>query len=203
MAFVHSAIALGNIDKAGRRGSRYRREDNNREHPWHEWGRHPHGHGRERPRLRPRRSRPGPAGTTIRKAVPGPTHVRRRGDDAIYSYDYSDGRRDTVIDGGSGTDLAIIIRSSITAARTFTLADPGATQVFHGTSVVGIEQVQLSSGSGNDNLTGGALDDVLSGGAGNDEIRAQLDQTVRTTSCSTAARASIISTILGWPPPPR
>ena len=92
------------------------------------------------------------------------------GNDRLYSLDYGDGTRDTVVDGGLGTDFARIDLSASTAALTFSIANPNVEMIVDGLSVIGIEQVDVTAGSGDDSLTGGALADVLEGGAGADTL---------------------------------
>lgn len=91
------------------------------------------------------------------------------GDDRLESYEY-DETVDTVLDGGGGSDVGVLIRSLQSASVTFSLEGPQTSQYFYSTLVRNVEQVILSSGSGNDSLTGGALVDRLSGNAGNDNL---------------------------------
>lgn len=78
---------------------------------------------------------------------------------------------DDLIDGGDGIDFAQIDRGVATAAMTFSLADPAISQNLGGTVVVNVERIDLISGSGNDTLTGGALNDSIQGLAGDDSVR--------------------------------
>ncbi len=75
---------------------------------------------------------------------------------------------DTLV-GGAGIDFAFIDRSTQTRSLTLDLGDPTIlSQIGEGSSVVGIERIEFRGGSGNDNLTGGALGDILIGNAGRD-----------------------------------
>ncbi|SEJ26198.1 Hemolysin-type calcium-binding repeat-containing protein [Sphingobium sp. AP50] len=85
-------------------------------------------------------------------------------------------------DGGGGTDLFRGDFSASTANISFTLNQTaGSTSTFvgQGTTLTNVERIEVTTGSGNDSLTGGALNDVLqagtgtnsvNGGAGNDTI---------------------------------
>jgi Ca2+-binding RTX toxin-like protein len=83
------------------------------------------------------------------------------GDDKI-----EDMGRGSQIDGGRGTDWLDLYRpdltGDVTANRSGVMSD--------GTTFMNIERLWITTGSGNDRLTGGGLDDVLSAGAGNDVL---------------------------------
>lgn len=91
------------------------------------------------------------------------------GDDSIYSYDYGD-LEDALVDGGSGVDYGVLVRSYVPQAMVFSLADPTVTHVFGSTIIRNIERVLLASGSGRDVLTGGALADILNGNGNDDRL---------------------------------
>jgi Ca2+-binding RTX toxin-like protein len=75
------------------------------------------------------------------------------------------------LDGGTGTDFALIDRSTSTRSLTLDLgASSLRTSLGEGTALVNIERIAFTAGSGNDALTGGALADTLSGGAGRDGL---------------------------------
>jgi serralysin len=85
-----------------------------------------------------------------------------------YIYISSEPGADT-IDGGAGIDRIELDRSLYTQSISLSLAGPAISQVLvGGIRVVGIEQLTLIGGSGNDNITGGAFEDGLFGGVGND-----------------------------------
>ncbi len=92
------------------------------------------------------------------------------GNDTIYSR-LGEGIADHII-GGAGTDLAIVDRSDISGTFVFDLLDPlqqsSAIILADGTYVGGIERIDFTAGSGNDQLAGGNLDDTLNGNAGRD-----------------------------------
>ena len=84
--------------------------------------------------------------------------------------------------GGAGTDYFLGDFSTSTANISFTLNETaGTTSTFvnQGTTLTNVERISVSTGSGNDSITGGALADTIrvgtgtnsvSGGAGNDTI---------------------------------
>jgi Ca2+-binding RTX toxin-like protein len=76
------------------------------------------------------------------------------------------------LDGGAGTDVLRIDRTSDTAALTFSPAAVGtSTYTFiGGTTATGFERIDILSGSGNDVLAGGAFNDTLVGGLGDDTV---------------------------------
>jgi VCBS repeat-containing protein len=90
------------------------------------------------------------------------------GDDTVYSY----GGADT-IDGGEGNDTAWIDRSTASADLVFTMSGTGNVTTLggDGTTVVNIETIQFTGGSGNDTVTTLGGNDQLSGGAGDDSLR--------------------------------
>jgi len=119
------------------------------------------------------------------------------GNDQLYDgfgNDYLDGgdQHDTIhsyygfdtIDGGNGNDTLILNRMGSKQNLHLDLTDPstpqtigdGGTQqtphgnILLGTSVVNIENVIFSGGSGNDVVTGGEFSDTLYGMAGNDTL---------------------------------
>jgi Ca2+-binding RTX toxin-like protein len=75
-----------------------------------------------------------------------------------------------VLLGGAGIDKLIIDRSDQAFALIFDLAIPGSTTMLDGTRLSSFEQMDFSSGAGNDDLAGGALDDTILGAGGNDRI---------------------------------
>lgn len=95
------------------------------------------------------------------------------GNDTVHSRDH---QSQFYFDGGAGTDLAIIDRTSATANLTLSL--PG--QIFHDEAelpgdyalqdLLSVERLEFTGGSGNDTVTGGALADIILGGGGIDTI---------------------------------
>ena len=82
---------------------------------------------------------------------------------------------DTVVtfDGGGGTDYFSANFNASTANIAFTLNPAaGSTSTFtgQGSTVKNVEQVTITTGSGNDSLTGGALGDFFAAGAGVNSI---------------------------------
>jgi Ca2+-binding RTX toxin-like protein len=92
----------------------------------------------------------------------------RGGDDTLYSFD---NQGPDYIDGGTGTDLAWINRTSYFGVNLkLDLSKAGGQDIGDGTIINNIEKVYFWGGSGNDTLTGGALDDQLNGGLGSDHL---------------------------------
>ncbi len=89
------------------------------------------------------------------------------GNDRIFSL-HSQGP-DTIV-GGAGTDFARIDRNSATGDLSLDITLAGPQSLGEGTTVDGIEQITIESGSGNDTFRGGALNDVFITGAGNDYV---------------------------------
>lgn len=87
------------------------------------------------------------------------------GDDTVIS---GIGGSGSVLDGGGGTDLLVIDRSDLAIALDFDVLSNGS--LIDGTSIAAFEHVDFTSGSGNDNISGGDLDDIIRGGAGRDEL---------------------------------
>ncbi|RYJ01151.1 MAG: hypothetical protein EON47_11675, partial [Acetobacteraceae bacterium] len=85
------------------------------------------------------------------------------GDDTLYSSDW-----DSLVDGGSGEDLAVLDRSTATAA--LLLAADRLTDGTGTTLLAGLERLSLTAGGGADRLVGLAGADTLSGGAGDDRL---------------------------------
>ena len=74
------------------------------------------------------------------------------------------------IDGGDGVDTLQFDGLFLSTAITFSIANPLIAQNLAGATVVGVERLSFRSGSGNDDITGGALDDYIDGFDGNDRI---------------------------------
>ena len=75
------------------------------------------------------------------------------------------------MNGGAGVDIAIIDRSISTGSIVVDIGDPNLeTTLGDGTYVRLIERLNITTGSGNDQLTGGGLDDTFAGGVGRDLI---------------------------------
>jgi Ca2+-binding RTX toxin-like protein len=70
--------------------------------------------------------------------------------------------------GGDGVDLAIIDRASHTRSFVVDIGDPGGSVAHSDIEIAGIERLDFTAGSGNDNITGGALADRITGNAGRD-----------------------------------
>ena len=104
-------------------------------------------------------------GNTLANALDGGS-----GNDSLLGGDGNDsltgGLGDDTIDGGAGIDTALFTGST---AATVNLTLTTAQVTGYGTDVIlGIENV--TSGSGNDSLTGNALANVLDGGSGDDSL---------------------------------
>ena len=90
------------------------------------------------------------------------------GNDAIF-IDAGEGV-DTV-DGGAGTDFLNLDRTGSAQAVIWSLINPAIAQILaDGTRIVNVERMHFDGGSGNDRVTGGALEDDLSGGLGGDTL---------------------------------
>ena len=65
------------------------------------------------------------------------------------------------------------VRSAASVNLTFVFASPAAvtTLVGDGTTVTGVERLDITVGAGNDAITLGTLDDAATGGSGNDALR--------------------------------
>ena len=93
------------------------------------------------------------------------------GDDTIIS----NAGLDAII-GGTGTgDFAVIDRSTLLTANLTLNVNAGSTNIGDGTvgagtSVQGIERIDIRGGGGNDSFTGAALNDTLIGNSGNDTL---------------------------------
>jgi len=88
-----------------------------------------------------------------------------RGADTIVSVDAD------AIDGGLDADRLVLLRGAETRAITLSIAAPATSvTLVDGTTVLGIEQLDATAGSGADQLTGGALNDVLRGQGGADRL---------------------------------
>jgi Ca2+-binding RTX toxin-like protein len=90
------------------------------------------------------------------------------GNDALFSV----GTDPDTIDGGAGIDTAIIDRSGATMAYNFHLKSNSQTpqDIGDGTTLVRIENMQFTGGSGGDTLWAGDYGDMLDGGGGQDQI---------------------------------
>ena len=81
------------------------------------------------------------------------------GDDTINSRSYYDGATtyknlDVLIDGGAGTDFALISKFYSTVGMTLSIADPTVSYTIDGTTVRGIERIEFHAGTGAENITG-------------------------------------------------
>ena len=81
--------------------------------------------------------------------------------------------REGKVDGGGGIDTWIADLSALTAGVTYVVGTTAAIAAAGLTEVVGIERLQLTTGSGDDLVTGGGQDDLILTGAGNDTINAR------------------------------
>ncbi len=93
---------------------------------------------------------------------------------------YSIGIGDTILGGAGDQDFAYIYRGGMIDDIELDLTLGTVQSLADGTSISGIERFELYTGSGNDSVTGGALDDLFgdaggnntfSGGEGNDTFR--------------------------------
>jgi Ca2+-binding RTX toxin-like protein len=94
------------------------------------------------------------------------------GDDFINT-----GRGGVTVDGGAGSDLWLADLSQLSASVSFTLGTTQSIDAAGLTSIQNIERISITTGSGNDTLTGGALADQINGGAGNDTINLKTGST--------------------------
>ncbi len=96
------------------------------------------------------------------------------GDDLLIGLEGDDtllaGTGNDTLDGGAGRDRAVIDRSGATQDLTVFMLAPEFASTVAGALLAGIEDLSLTTGSGNDALSGGAGDDSLAGGAGNDAL---------------------------------
>ena len=84
---------------------------------------------------------------------------------------FSDGTGNTTVSGGSGTDYIWLTLRDSAEDLTIKLSDGGGGRdIGNGLKVSGFERMVFHSGSGNDRLTGGALDDEIQGNDGNDVL---------------------------------
>ncbi|MDR6288298.1 Ca2+-binding RTX toxin-like protein [Inquilinus ginsengisoli] len=90
------------------------------------------------------------------------------GDDQI-----STGERGGTVNGGAGIDSWSADLSGLFANVSFILGTTTAIAAAGLTSILNLERISLSTGSGNDTVTGGARDDNISTGDGNDVIDAK------------------------------
>ncbi len=76
------------------------------------------------------------------------------------------------IDGGTGTDRAYLDYSGTSRNLTLDISDSSVLQnVGEGSTIIGVERMEITGGSGTDIFTGGALADKIGGGLGNDILR--------------------------------
>ncbi len=94
------------------------------------------------------------------------TLVGGSGDDILYSSGLD------VLDGGAGSDSAVIDRSGSKAGLSFIMKSVNGitTLVGDGTTTTSIGHITLTGGSGNDRFVTLSGTDVLTGGAGNDTL---------------------------------
>ena len=99
----------------------------------------------------------------------GPIHSRLfglAGNDTITS---AEGPSE--IDGGADTDKLIFDRTASSQNFVIDITTPATPQTLvDGTTVVNVEFLDVSTGSGNDNITGGVTTDVMDGGGGTDTL---------------------------------
>jgi Ca2+-binding RTX toxin-like protein len=96
------------------------------------------------------------------------------GDDLILVYGAAD-----VIDAGAGEDTLVVDYSLATTDVTNTISSGSVAAGYAGTlagmgaaSFAGVENFDITSGSGNDNITGGDGDDIIDTGTGDDVVNA-------------------------------
>lgn len=92
------------------------------------------------------------------------------GNDQLYSFV---GQGLDVLDGGVGTDYAMISRTNLTTNLTLDLSLTGTQALGDGSLVTSIEQLTYRGSLGVDRISGGALADDISGNAGNDSLSGQ------------------------------
>lgn len=91
------------------------------------------------------------------------------GNDTLLLGSLADAQGD-FIDGGSDIDTLVADFTGLTVGVTITAADPDAIQQVRNVVFTGIEAFNLTTGAGNDILTGGAEGDRLNAGAGDDKV---------------------------------
>jgi Ca2+-binding RTX toxin-like protein len=75
------------------------------------------------------------------------------------------------VDGGAGSDLLSADFGKTAAGMVIDVSNPGVVQRLpDGTTIVNIEQLSVTAGSGGDLLVGGSLADAMTGLAGNDTL---------------------------------
>jgi Ca2+-binding RTX toxin-like protein len=110
-------------------------------------------------------SQDSPRVASLGNAGPGFVAVWRDGDGIVVRS--FDGGADTEVDGGPGTDLAVLDRSSSRVGLYLNLNDgQGVNTSIAG--LQGIEQIDLSAGAGNDTVYGAGWADRLVGNGGDD-----------------------------------
>ncbi|HYC05945.1 MAG TPA: FG-GAP-like repeat-containing protein [Azospirillaceae bacterium] len=77
-----------------------------------------------------------------------------------------------VIDGGAGTDVAVLDYAAVSSSVSIALSEDVV--LFDGTRLTNIEALRLTTGGGNDTVSGAAGNDSILTGAGNDRIDAGL-----------------------------
>ncbi|WP_342240021.1 beta strand repeat-containing protein [Inquilinus sp. OTU3971] len=83
------------------------------------------------------------------------------------------GTRGGTVDGGAGIDHWQADLSGLVAGVTFTLGATTSIAAAGLTSILGLERITLTTGGGNDVITGGSQADSITTGAGNDSINAK------------------------------
>ena len=78
---------------------------------------------------------------------------------------------DDAIDGGDGSDTLIIDLSAQATGVVLDISNPNAVQTLgDGTTILHVEALKFTGGSGDDTVTGGAGADAIDGGAGDDVL---------------------------------
>ncbi len=88
------------------------------------------------------------------------------------------GTRGGTVDGGAGIDHWQADLSALTAAVTFQLGTTTSIAAAGLTSILNLERISLTTGSGNDSIIGGVQADTITTGLGNDVINARMRPTV-------------------------
>ena len=77
------------------------------------------------------------------------------------------------VNGGAGDDFRTADLGAVAANINFTLGTTSAIAAAGLTSILNLEQIDLTTGSGNDKITGGAFGDPIVTGAGDDQVNAK------------------------------
>ncbi len=86
---------------------------------------------------------------------------------------FNTGAGGVTVDGGGGIDHWLVNLGALTAAVEFILGTTAAIVPAGLTAIANIERITMTTGSGNDNIVGGAEADTINTGAGDDTVNAK------------------------------